>query len=202
MGHFPVPAVPRTDTAMRSAPAFKAAQKLRSPGRHARSPGKHLGERGLSTLARRVIGDGGPQVRFGGHAPYHRFTRMLVLASVVVTQQACSSLPPDYVIINRSDAVLAILPGIVVGPCSTGEYSKEELTAAGRFVIEDEFREFDSWAPPGAIEAPGPPGPPIGAPKPTILVISGSEAPQVAFGFIPDAALGPCGGQPRLDAGW
>lgn len=125
---------------------------------------------------------------------------MLAVASVLLTLQACSS--PDFVIINRTDAVLAIAPGIVVSRCSTGEYSQKELAAAGNKFIEDEFQDFHSWAPPGAIQAPGPPGPPIGARKPAFLVFSATEAPRVAYGSISEAELGPCGGQPRLDAGF
>jgi hypothetical protein len=108
----------------------------------------------------------------------------------------------DIVLITRSDATLAFLPGIVVGPCAEGSYSESEIRAAGdeRVRLSQNTISGDetAWVPAGAVVIEGVPPMPIGAPRPENLVVSGVQKAYVSYGPLDRANLPACGGQPNL----
>ena len=125
-----------------------------------------------------------------------RFVTMLVAVMVSAASTACG---PEraLVVVNRSDAPLAIWPGVVVEPCSSIELTREAVDAANeRFDAAFDRGDF-TWVPPGAVQyRRGISGAPIGAPKPLVLVVSGIADPTYTYGSIDTEAMPPCGGQP------
>jgi hypothetical protein len=124
---------------------------------------------------------------------------VLALASTVI---ACGQATADYVLVNRSDSVLAFAPGIIVPPCSDSSYSESALRAAGDQLVElhmnDVEGDDEAWIPQGAAMVEGIPPRRIGSASPMTFVISGSEPAYVEYGA-PSRPLPACGGQPVLE---
>jgi hypothetical protein len=120
------------------------------------------------------------------------------MAATVLIAGACA-VTPDYVLVNRSDVAIAIAPNVQIAPCSAANFTESELKAAGEAFLERAMEGDFSWVPADAVALTGGiPGPRIGAPRPMIFVISGSNLPQVFYGPLEESDLPACGGEPQM----
>lgn len=118
---------------------------------------------------------------------------LLVLALVV---GACG---PAYalVVVNRSDTTIALLPGMIIPPCSQAGYTAAQIDAAQEAFTTAFMDDDDSWIPDGATQfTRGFEPQRIGAPDPQTVIVSGSAEPRVIDGSVPAEALPDCGGAP------
>lgn len=118
---------------------------------------------------------------------------VLALALVV---GGCGS-PDTLLIVNRSDATLALMPGMLIAPCSQAGYSATQVRAAQDALTAKSMDGDSSWIPVGAVvfdEGWAPQH--TGAPDPQVVVVSGIAVPRVFDGAAPAAAMPPCGGAP------
>ena len=98
------------------------------------------------------------------------------------------------VIVNRSDTTIALLPGMVIPPCSQVGYTEAHIDAAFE-AFTGAYLDDDSWIPPGAVRFTRE-FPPNREGDPQTVIISGAEEPRVVDGAVPQEALVPCGGAP------
>jgi hypothetical protein len=103
----------------------------------------------------------------------------------------------EVVVFNRSDASIAFLPGMVVGPCAEGRYTERQIEAAQDAYMTAFMNDDESWIPAGARQFErGLVGRRIGAPEPQIVIISGTAEPAVFDGTVPAGQIPDCGGAP------
>lgn len=98
---------------------------------------------------------------------------------------------------NRSGRDVAFYPEVVVPSCSSLSLTGAQ-TEAGRQALDAWLHdpESPSWGPGNPVRFErGIVGRPIGAAKPTVIVVSSTAEPQVFDGFVP-SELPPCGGEP------
>lgn len=98
------------------------------------------------------------------------------------------------VIVNRSDTTIAVLPGMVIPPCSQVGYTEDQIDAAFE-AFTGAFLDDDSWIPPGAVRFTRE-FPPHREGDPQTVIVSGSENPRVVDGVVTEEALPDCGGAP------
>lgn len=125
-----------------------------------------------------------------------RFRSLGLAVAMACASTACAATAegPAFVLVNRSDVPIAIYPGSIVAPCSTLEFTDDEVRAGN----ERRDRAFgdDSWVPEGAVRLDrGVDGRPAGSTVALTLVVSARE-PQLLAGRPDDADLPPCGGEP------
>ena len=106
---------------------------------------------------------------------------------------ACEGTSSDVIVWNRTNANIAILPGIAVAACSSAGFDRASLEAA-----TDRFMAGDPVAPAGYVEWHAPAiSAPRGAPRPVTLVIT-SRGGDVVFGEVGADGVPPCeGGAPE-----
>lgn len=98
---------------------------------------------------------------------------------------------------NQSDTAIAFLPGMVVGPCAEGRYTKQQIEAAQDEYMTAFMDDDGSWIPAGAKQFErGLVGRRIDAPTPQIVIISGKAEPAVFDGSVPGEEVPDCGGEP------
>jgi hypothetical protein len=127
----------------------------------------------------------------------------LVAGLLVVLASACGRPGPEYVLVNRSDAILAFGPDVAVEPCSERVFSDEKLRESGRGLLElynnDVEGDEDAWIPAGAVVIEGVPARRADRSEPLNFVVSGSAPAYVEYGQR-IRPLPPCGGRPILEA--
>jgi hypothetical protein len=125
-----------------------------------------------------------------------RKSGVAALMGLVGLVSSCGT-PDELVIVNRSDQTLAILPGIVVPPCSQAGYTASEIATAKDSFTKMFLDDDASWIPADAIQVTRGWAPQrIGAPDPQTVIISGSVDPRVIDGPVADNELPACGGAP------
>jgi hypothetical protein len=127
------------------------------------------------------------------------FWRCRMLGAVVLSfvLGACAG-QSTIAIANRSNATVAVGPGLTVPRCSTltipiGDYQTARNEAAQR-VFDDE-----SWLPPGAVELNF--GVDVAGTGPAItstLIVSSVADPRFVAASVPADELPECGGVPRV----
>ncbi|HET7494425.1 MAG TPA: hypothetical protein VFJ80_03185 [Candidatus Limnocylindrales bacterium] len=122
----------------------------------------------------------------------------MLLSSAVLFGTGCAT-TGDVVIVNRTEALLVVAPGIEVQhvhPEPTSAPSSRELAKElVKRVLDDDM----SWVPDGAVfPEGGVPGSRNGAPKPMNYVSSSSAPPTVVDGTIRSEDLPGCDGTPDL----
>src|SRR5262245_22473805 len=112
-----------------------------------------------------------------------------MVAVMALAVGACS-LPADYTFINRTDDRIALLPGLILGPCADRGYGRAEVVdAATRWLAT---HGDQSWIPADAVEyqmsmfaMPLPDGPPV-------VIVIASTGSQTYRSGVPSGAIGPC----------
>jgi hypothetical protein len=122
----------------------------------------------------------------------------MLISSAVLLGAGCTT-TVDVVIVNRTEALVVVAPGIEVAACSSGAYQRSQLEAAGKELVKRVLDDDMSWLPDGAVFLEGGvPGSRIGAPKPMNYVISSGAPPTVVYGTMRSEDLPGCDGQPEL----
>lgn len=124
--------------------------------------------------------------------------RLALLATAMLVATACAA-RPDYVIVNRTEAAIAIAPGEILPPCSDVSFDRETLRALGRDLLDALVRGDTSWVPDGAvILESGVPGGSSGSTEPITMIINSQAPPLVRTGLVPSSQWPECAGFP----GW
>lgn len=120
----------------------------------------------------------------------------MTLAVALVVATACAA-PPDYLLVNRTETVIAIAPGVILEPCSQAAFDEVTLRAHGRELLDALIRGDTTWVPGGAeILESGVPGGQLGADEPITMIISSKAPPLIRTGLVPESQWPECSGTP------
>lgn len=123
----------------------------------------------------------------------------IALLACVAGVAACSpTASPVLVIVNRSDATLALYPTAIVRPCTTLELDQKAIDAGKNALDQAMASDADpyAWVPAGDLQF-GQDIPPrrANATEPMTVVVS-SQPFRAVEGRVPTSDLPPCGGSP------
>lgn len=122
--------------------------------------------------------------------------RLLTAGLTAVAIAGCVT-TPDYVLVNRTETLVAISPGVVLAPCSDMTISTEKLRTAGNELVELTLADDWSWVPAGAVVLTvGVPGRRIGSTLPLSFIITSTSRPVTVEGPVPASEYPPCEGAP------
>jgi hypothetical protein len=116
----------------------------------------------------------------------------LVFALIAVPAVLACSTVSDYVILNRTDDRIALLPGAILEPCSETPFTRAALENAA--ALWRAARGDPSWIPANAEEYQMPMFTKALPPGPQMVIVLSPVGAEIHEGGIASDRIPPCGG--------